>query len=439
MKKSPEDRSIFGWLMYDWANSAYATTAAVAVLPLYFSGYIVGDEVINFLGYTIDGSGIWGLISAFAAAIIFLFSPILGAISDYSASKKKFLMVFAFGGSLFTSMLYFTQSGDILLTSVLYIIAHIGFIGGNVFYDAFLPKIVPENKMDWYSGKGFSYGYIGGGFQYFLCLLLISFAESFNLTVPEASRIALAFTGVWWAGFSLITYKYLREDDLPIPLPEKYHSKNKIIAYFTIGIKQVLKTSKKVKLYKHLVLFLIAFIIYNDGIQTVLIMGPIYGMETLGIAQSDIMLTLLLIQIISVFGTLLFGKLGELITAKNALLITLFLWSVVVVYAYFLTETFEFYMLGMLIGLSMGGSQSLSRSLFGSMIPLNSTAEFYGFFSVFAKFSAITGPLVFSLIEIITGNERLSIVSVIIFFIIGSGILFTVNVEKAREARKAIN
>lgn len=430
-----DKKQIFGWAMYDWANSAFVTTVSVALLPVFFSKVVVGNDGFVIAGHAFKAMTLWAWMIGFAAFIVFLFAPVLGAIADFSSSKKKFLMVFCYGGSLFTVLLIFCGTGDVWLTMVLFVIAQIGFVGANVFYDAFLPQIASEDKLDWVSGKGFAYGYIGGGLQLALSLGLIAGHDIIGISEMTAVRIAIVFTGLWWAGFSVITFVTLKETTTGEPLPESYRNKNTLIAYAATGIMRTVNTAKKIKKFKHLLLFLIAFMIYNDGIQTVIRLSTMYGSTEIGISDKDLMLTLLLIQFIAIFGSLLFGKLGEKFSAKKALMVTLLLWSFVVIYAYFITTTLEYYFLGCIVGIAMGGSQSLSRSLYSSMIPTKASAEFFGFYSVFSKFSAIWGPLVFGVINMLTGSSRQAILSLIGFFIVGLVLLSLVDVDKAKKAK----
>ena len=428
-------KQIFGWAMYDWANSAFITTVTVAVLPIYFAGVVVGEEGVRIGNTIFKASSLWGLMLSGAAFLVFLSAPVLGAIADFSSAKKKFLMTFCYSGSLAGIMLYFCSSGDVWKTIIFFVMAQAFFVSANVFYDAFLPHIASDDKLDWVSGKGFAYGYSGGGLQLAISIVLISKHDFFGITEEHAARIAMAMAALWWAGFSFFTLFYLKEAEAKEKLPEEYKKMPSLIAYIGIGFQRTISTAKKVKNFKHLLMFLIAFMIYNDGIQTVINMAAIYGKEELHFSSAVLMLILLIIQFVALFGALIFGKLGEMISAKKALIITLCLWSFVVIYAYYMNTVGEFFFLGVIVGIVMGGSQSLSRSLYGSMIPVNASAEFYGFYSVFSKFSAIWGPLVFSIIGQLTGSLRLSILSLIFFFVIGLTMLIFVNVDKAKEAK----
>lgn len=421
--------------MYDWANSAYATTVVAGVLPIYFATGIVGKAGVQIGNTAISADALWGYLVSASALFVFLFAPVLGTISDFSSSKKKFLIAFAYMGSTSATLLYLCQSGDVWRTVSLFLIAQIGYVSANVFYDAFLPQIASEDKMDWVSSKGFSYGYIGGGLQFATALGLVAGGGIIGISQGLAARIGIGMAGLWWAGFTIFTLKNLRETGAVEVLPEKYQSQPKIIAYAAIGITRTFATIRKVRRFKHLLLFLIAFMVYNDGVQTVISMATIYGTEELKFSATVLMITLLMIQIIAAGGALLFGRIAGKIGAKRALMLALLLWSGVVTYAYFLHTVTEFFILGVVVGIVLGGSQALSRSFYGAMIPEEASAEFYGFYSVFSKFSAIWGPLVFAIIRQITGTPRLAIISLMVFFIVGLILLAFVNEEKAKEAK----
>lgn len=428
-------KQIFGWVMYDWANSAYITTVTVAVLPAYFAAVVVPKDGVVLGGITYHATTLWGITISLAAFLVLIVAPILGAISDFSAAKKKFLMGFCYTGSLAATLLFFCQAGDVWLTLFLFLIAQIGFVGANIFYDAFLPEIASEEQMDWVSGKGFAYGYVGGGLQFGLSLGLIAGHQFFGISETLAARLALAMAGLWWAGFSLITVRHLKETQSGQPLPQEYRQFLPLIAYWKVGTIRTLVTLKKIQLFRHLLIFLIAYMIYSNGIQTVISMATIYGKEELNFSTNVLMITLLVIQFVSVAGSLICSKIAESISAKNMLMITGVGWSMIVIYAYFMQTPTEYFILGGLVGLVLGGSQSLSRSLYGAMIPPSAAAEFYGFYSIFNKGSALFGPLLFAIVNQFTGTARNSILSVIIFFIIGLILLYTVDVKQAKMAK----
>ena len=434
-----DKKTIFGWCMYDWANSAYITTAAVALLPDYFARAVVGEDGINLFGMNLTATTLWGYMLGTAAFLVFIFAPVLGAIADFSSAKKKFLTGFAYTGSLFATMLFFSKSGDVGLTILIFIGSQACFVGANVFYDAFLPQIATEDKLDSVSAKGYAFGYVGGSLQFAIALTLVAMHETVGISITMAARIGMAMTGIWWAGWTLLTMKYLKEVKTHHELPEAYRNRPKAVAYLAVGISRTISTAKRVGRFKHLTLFLIAYMIYNDGIHTVTSMATIYGTEELKLTTTSLMVTLLLVQVVAIGGALIFSRLASRIGAKRSVMCALVLWSGVVTYGYFIHTATEFFVLGMIVGIVLGGTQALSRSLYGAMIPENASAEFYGFYSVFSKFSSIWGPVTFGLIKQITGSARLAIISLMIFFIVGLILLGFVDDEKAKADKLAFN
>ncbi len=421
--------------MYDWANSAYITTVAVGVLPTYFASVVVGPEGLRIGGTVYSATTLWAFVIGLASFITFLIAPVLGAISDFSAAKKRFLLTFAYGGALFTLLLYFCGSGDIYLTLVLFLLAQVGYIGANVFYDAFISEIATDDTMDAVSGKGYAYGYVGGGLQFAFSLVLIAGSGWIGISQSTAARLAILTAAAWWAGFSLFTARYLHEARKAAPIPPGYGPRLRTIDYISIGLSRTFETTRKVRQFPHLVLFLVAFMLYNDGIQTVLDMATIYGTEELKLSTTTLLGTLLVIQIIATAGALVFSRIAARIGSRRAIMITLALWSGVVIYAYFIQTAAEYFALGVVVGLVLGGSQALSRSFYGSMVPEEASAEFFGFYTVFSRFSAIWGPLTFAVVRQWAGSSRLAIVSLIFFFIAGLVLMAFVNEKKAREAK----
>jgi len=438
----PKDdpKNIFGWCMYDWANSAYATTVYVGVLPAYFASVVVGPEGLRIGGIETSASAVWAFAVALSSFIAFLSAPVLGAISDFSAAKKRFLLAFAYEGSLFTMLLYFCGRGDVYLTLFLFLIAQLGFIGANVFYDSFIIDVASPGKMDWISGKGYSYGYVGGGLQFAFALALIAGHDFAGISEESAARIAILTAGLWWAGFTLFTVKYLRETAPAVKQSGAFRSfgerKPGLAEYVSIGMSRTIRTTRRIRQFRHLAVFLLAFMLYNDGIDTVIAMSSIYGTEELKLSKAVLLITLLAIQIIATFGALLFSRLAMKIGAKKAIMVGLALWSGVVVYAFFIQTAAQFFGLGIVVGIVLGGSQALSRSFYGSMVPEEASAEFFGFYTVFSKFSAIWGPATFGLVRQWLGSSRLAIISLIFFFVAGLILMAFVDVRKAREAKE---
>jgi UMF1 family MFS transporter len=432
-----DQRSIFGWCIYDWANSAYATTVLAGLLPAYFADGVVGEAGYALFGKTYSGTSLWGFAVSAAALIAFMLAPVLGAIADYSAAKKRFLLAFAYGGSLFTTLLVFCASGDVIQTLVFFILAQIGFVCGNVFYDAFLPRIAAPEDIDRVSGRGYAFGYVGGGLQFAVALGVVAGHESIGISQGTAARIGLGMAGVWWAGFTVFTAVMLRETTRQQASAGDANAPTRAVGYISLGIRRTWRTVRHASRYPHLLRFLVAFMLYNDGIQTVIVMATIYGKSELQLETSALMITLLIIQAVAMVGALVFSRLAARIGTKRAILVSLAIWSGIVVYAYFINTQIEYFTLGVVVGLVLGGSQALSRSYYGSMIPPEASAEFYGFYTVFSKFSAIWGPLQFALIDSIFDSTRLAIVSLIVFFVGGMILLALVDETQARALRAA--
>ena len=421
--KTDKGRTVFAWYMYDWANSAFATTVIAAILPIYFATVIVPPDgwIFRFGGIVIptNATTLWAFLSGTTALFVFMTAPILGAIADISESKKKFLMAFCFGGSLFTTLLFFSRSGDVWMTMIFFFLANTCFVSANIFYDSFLPHIASRSEIDQVSGRGYAYGYLGGGLQFLICLILILAHNKIGIEKTLAVRISLLFSGIWWAGFSIITFVWLREPGNSDTSSQHFRDKNNSWTYLRTGILQTWHTTLNIRKYRNLAVFLIAFMFYNDGINTVIRMAAIYGKDELKLGNATLMGTLLLVQFIGIGGALLFSHISKTFGSKRILIFVLFLWLVILCYAYLMTGALDFWILGMAVGLILGGSQAISRSLYGSMVPVKESAEFFGFYSVFEKFSAIWGPFAFGVIRQVTGTSRLAILSLVGFFIIG--------------------
>lgn len=419
MEKSNK-KVIYSWVLYDWANSAFATTILAAVLPIFYNDVAAVNLPDNV------ATSYWGYTQAIAMLIIALITPVLGAVADYSKSKKIFMKLFVFIGVIGTALLFFIIEGRYLLASVFFILANIGFSGGNIFYDSFLPIITKKDKIDYVSSMGYAAGYLGGGLLLLINLLMIMRPQMFGIAnTTLATRIAFVTVAIWWIIFSIPAF---------INLPESRVGLGKFTLgpYIKQGFHRVKNTFTHVKKYKELFKFLIAFWIYNDGIGTIIRMATIYGREV-GIGQNDLIGALLLTQVVGIPFTLIFGKLGEKIGAKKGIYISLTVYLIITILGYNLDSALDFWILAGLVGTVQGGAQALSRSLYGALIPENKSAEFYGFYGISSKFAAITGPFVFALVGQITGSSRYGILAVASFFIIGIILLYTVDVDKGIE------
>lgn len=419
-------KTVFSWMLYDFGNSAFATTIMAAVLPVFYYD-VAAVGVDNSLA-----TSYWGYSQSIAVLIVAVLAPILGAISDYSAAKKKFLRFFAFMGMIASVLLGFVGEGDYLFASLLLIIGTIGFSGANIFYDAFLPEIAEEDDIDKISSSGFAFGYIGGGILLAINILMILKHQWFGIpNATVASQLSFVSVGIWWFIFSIPLFRNVRE--------EKKKPIKRDKSYVSIGLTRVTTTFKEIKKYKQLLIFLLAFWMYNDGISTIIKMATIYGRD-IGIDSNSLIAALLITQFVGIPFTFLFGWIAKKITAKKALLITLYVYIGIVILGYFMTTALHFYLLAVCVGLVQGGAQSLSRSIFGRMVPADKHGEFFGFYGISSKFAAIFGPFLFALVGQLTGSSRLGIVSLIVFFVIGIVLLRFVNIDKGiMEAEKQTN
>lgn len=430
-----DPRTIFGWAMYDWANSAYITTAG-AIAAAFFTGEIVPDE-----GYRgLSGEALWAAVVSIGALVLFLGMPVLGAIADFTASKRAFLRVFAFLGAAFTLLVPFVPSGSVIAFLGLFLVAQVGFVAANVFYDGFLPDITTDDTIDSVSSKGFAFGYVGGGLYLVLALVLILLSGDDGVTglsEEGAARTAIFGSGVWWVAFTVFALRRLPETGMSQDLPPRLSAEPSLLAYASVGFRRTIGTIRRLTQFKQLMLFVLAFIVYEDGTQTVINVSGAYAEDTLGLATTEIAIAFLIVQFVAFFGALGFGVLADRIGTKEAILVSLAGWSAVAVAGYFLPEgaAAPLYVLAVFIGLVLGGVQALSRSLYGSMIPEEASAEFYGFFSVFSKFSSIWGPLVFAVVSASTGSGRPAILSIVAFFVVGMLLLSRVDVDAARASR----
>lgn len=408
------NKIINAWAMYDWANSAFATTIMAAVLPVYYSSVAAanlgGNLATVYWAYTTS-------ISLLIAAIV---SPVLGALADFSGVKKRSLAIFAFLGILGTALLYFVKTGDWLMASIFFVIGDLGFAGSLVFYDSLLPHIASGEEMDQVSSKGYALGYLGGGILLAINLAMIMFAPK-ELT-GLMSRLSFVSVALWWFVFSIPLLKFVPEPPRRVMSGEENF--NPIRASFS----RLVHTFREITKFKQLFLFLVAFWFYNDGIGTIIKMATIYGAE-IGITQTTLIGTLLMVQFVGIPFAFLFGWLAKKIGTKKSIYLSLIIYTFIAIAGYFMSQEWHFWALGLAVATVQGGSQALSRSLFGRMMPKSKSAEFFGFFSVSEKFAGIAGPFIFGIVGQIMGHSRLSIVSLIIFFIIGAILLTRVDVE----------
>jgi UMF1 family MFS transporter len=431
----PRDAQLFAWLLYDWANSAYVTTVAVAVLPAYFAAAVVPADGWPVLGARLSATTLWGWAVSGSALAVFLLAPFLGAVADYGGLRRRFLALFCLAGSAAATLLGAMGPGDVAPTLALFIIAQIGFTGANVFYDAFLPHVAAPygpGAMDRISGRGFAWGYAGGGLQFAASLALIAAHDAIGISEGRAAQIAMTSAGLWWGVFSLWTLARLREPGATPGTTGGPAARPGFTALARHGFARMRATTRAVLHDRPLLVFLAAFLFYNDGIQTIISMATIYGKQELRFSTATLMATLLMIQVVAVAGAEIFSRLAARLDARRALMAALVGWCAVSVYGYLLTRPWEYFLLGAAVGVVMGGSQALSRSLFAAMIPADRSAELFGYFSVVNKFSSIAGPALFAGFAATMGTARPAILALSAFFILGLVLLAALGRMKSR-------
>jgi UMF1 family MFS transporter len=420
MEPNEKKRAQLAWTMYDWANSAFATTVMGAILPNYFSAYIATEGALSIWGYTVA-------IGSLVAALI---SPVLGAIADFRGSKKKFMVFFIAVGVISTALLYLVdQPGDQLLASILYILGTIGFAGSLVFYDALLPHVANEDEIDQVSSRGYAMGYIGGGLLLLVNVAMIFLGPSLlpGMDETEATklmmRLSLASVAVWWAVFSIPILRRVKE---PARMVEESEIGQNVLL---VGFRRFFKALRDISKFRDLFWFLLTFFVYANGIGTIITMAVAFGTD-LGFGTMILIGTLLMVQFVAAPFSILFGKLSKKLGIKKSITLSLLIYTAIAVVGYFMSEEWHFLLLGFGVAMVQGGSQALSRSLIGQLMPKSKTAEFYGFFSVSEKFNTVVGPFIMALVTDLTGDSRWGIISLVIFFIVGIIMLRGVNIER---------
>jgi len=430
-------RELFGWKMYDWANSAFYTTVVGALFSPYLTRLAqtaVGENgvVMNLgpLGHVTAKSLPTLCVSISVGAQVFLL-PILGALGDYSDLKKRLMAVFCYIAVVANCLMFFVKDDLYLLGGVLFIIANVGFGAALVFYNAFLPEITTEDQTDKVSSRGFAYGYLGGAILLVLNLVLVLRAEQLGMSTGLAVRLSLASAGIWWGGFALITFALLKSRPKKKSLPAGK-------SYISAGFSELVDTFKELRRLPLTARYLLGYLIYNDGIQTVIFASSAFLEQELFPQGNPVFLLeiFLMVQFVAVAGALLFERLAYLIKTKNAIIVSLVIWSGIVVYCYaFLNSVPEAWVMAAIIAIVLGGSQALSRSLFSRMIPEGKEASFFGLYEVSERGTSWMGPLLFSIVIARTGSYRLALLSLIFFFVVGLIVLWTTDTDRGvREA-----
>jgi UMF1 family MFS transporter len=438
-------REIRGWAMYDWANSAFSTTVGTVFLGPYVASLAAKaaeafpDGLARLAGLPIAPDSFFPYCVSVSVALQVLFLPVLGAIADYSHLRKQMMQWFAVLGAVATILLFLVTEPVWWIGGLLYIIANLAFGAAMVFYNSFLPDIASEDRRDSVSSYGWAMGYLGGGLLLALNLAFFLLRDKIGVPTDLAVRVNLASAGVWWLGFSFFTWLRLRPRQAARRLPTGE-------TYVGAGFRQLVHTLRDIRNFPETLKFLLAYLLYNDGIQTVIAVSAVFAAAPIArggveLDQETLTIVILMIQFVAFFGALFWGRLAAWMGAKGSILLSLVVWGGVVTYAYGGLygdgRVLEFFILGGFIALVMGGSQAISRSLFAQMIPAGKEAEYYSFYEISDRGTSWIGPLLFGLVNQVFGNLRPAIFSLIFFFFMGLLILPLVNVRKAVADAKA--
>ena len=424
-----------GWYFYDFANSAFSTTVVTVFTGPYLTSVAraAADPAgyVHPLGIPVLAGSFFPYVVSLSVFFQVLLLPFLGAIADYSHRKREMLFFFAYAGAAATVGLYFLEGTRYILGGTLFLVANVCFGASVVFYNAYLPDLAPTEHRDSVSSTGWALGYLGGGLLLLLNLLLLSRAPALGITTGEAVRISLASAGGWWAVFSLVPLTTLRRHQARRALPA---GEGVVI----VGFRQLGRTFSKAKKHPQLLLFLAAYLLYNDGIQTVISLSSQFGQEELGLSVSTLTGAILMVQFVAFFGALLFNAFAKQVGAKAAVATSIVLWTGTLVYAYAgLRDATGFYVLAASIAIVLGGSQALSRSLFSRMVPPGQEAEYFSLYEVSERGTSWLGPLFFGLALQFTGSYRIAILSLAVFFIAGLLLLLRVDVARAEAEAQA--
>ena len=411
-------RAVWSWAFYDWANSAYSTTVMAGFFPLFFKEYWADPHNPSQSTFYL------GMANSIASMVVAALAPLLGSVADQGSAKKKFLTFFAFLGVIMTGGLWMVAQGNWQMAVLFYVIASIGFASGNVFYDALLPGLASEERVDAVSSLGFGLGYLGGGLLFLVNVFMYLKPEIFG--IPDgATAIKLSFlsVAVWWAVFTIPLILF-------VPEPKNYENIDFNNA-IRMGWVQLVQTFKEIRNMKVVGTFLLAYWFYIDGVDTIIRMAVDYGMS-LNFPGESLIIALLIVQFVAFPAALIYGWLASKIGAKTGIMVGITAYSFITLLGYFMTEAWHFYVLAILIGFFMGGIQALSRSLYTRIIPPDKSAEFFGFYNMLGKFAAIIGPALMGTIALLTGSARLSILSILLLFILGAFFLNKVDIKEGK-------
>jgi len=425
------EKAVNAWCMYDWANSGFATTIMAAVLPVYY-GAVAASTLAPA-----TATAYWGYTNTIGMLLVAVVAPALGAVADHCGSRRRFLGAFAGLGILFTAAMILIGAGDWKLASVLYVFALFGWSSANIFYDSLLPHLVGHDRMDRVSSRGYALGYLGGGLLLVLNIIIIK-PEVIGLArfpgIPDSewgSRISFFTVALWWALFSIPLFRYVKE---PAAAGITGDGANPVLA----GFRRLGRTVRDIRRYGDLFKFLIAFWLYNDGITSIIVMAAIFGQE-IGIGQGHLIGAIIMVQFVGIPCTIFFGWLASRLGTKRSIYLSLSVYGLIAATGYFMQSALHFWMLAFMVAMVQGGSQALSRSLFGRMAPKAKTGEFFGFYDVSSKFASIVGPSLFATVGVLTGSSRNGILSLLLLFVAGGIALALVNEQRGIEAAQAEN
>jgi UMF1 family MFS transporter len=433
MEEIKSEKSVRAWVFYDWANSVYSLVISTAIFPIYYNSVTLtgANDQVSFLGIQITNTALYSYALSLSFFIVVMLSPVLSGIADLSSRKKEFLKQFCYMGSISVAMLYFFTGVDTLWIGILgTIIASVGFWGSQVFYNAYLPEIVPKVDQDRISAKGFAMGYLGSSILLILLLIFIQFHGRFGIeNSAMATRYSFLIVAIWWAGFAQITFAGLPKSGKRTKI--RFH-------HIGDGYAQLLKTFRKFSDMPGIKTFLLGFFLLSTGVQTIILLAAPFGSKVLGL-ESEIMIgTILVIQFVAIAGARLFSKLSEKWGNKTALLLALVIWSLISVVAYNLDATdshivYKFFLMGALVGLVLGGVQSLARSTYSKMLPSKGEhTTFFSFYDVTEKLAIVIGTFFFGFIEEISGDMHNSALFLAVFFIASFGVISRIKFDFKR-------
>jgi UMF1 family MFS transporter len=412
-----KNKQIVSWAFYDWANSAFATIVLAGFFPLFFKQFWSAQNSVTESTFQL------GVGNALASLVIVMLAPLLGTIADVGNLKKRLLVIFSLLGISMTLGLYFVEQNSWFLAISFFVLASIGFSGSIVFNDALLINVTEEKNYDRVSAFGYAMGYLGGGILFAVNIAMVTKPGWFGFSsANDAIRFSFITVSIWWLVFSIPLWLFVHEDKTV----ENYSTSQTIYS----AIAQLINTFKKINELKTVVLFLLAYWLYIDGVDTIVRMAVDYGLA-IGLDGSDLLLALLMTQFIGFPAAIGFGYIGERIGAKTGIMLAIVVYLAVTIFAYRMNSVEEFYALAITIGLVQGGIQSLSRSLYARIIPKSQSAEFFGFYNMLGKFAAVIGPLMIGIIAAMSGSSRLAMLSVSMLFISGGILLYFVNDKKA--------